>query len=92
MASGIFFDADGNDETMEVLTQVIKRDEELDTEIAAVAEDIIQYKTGGQCHLGKLCGICDCFLTQEKLDADTEFHLDFAEYLLRRIEERHGTH
>lgn len=96
MASGIFFDADGNDETMEVLTRVVEEDDvkerKLWAEIDAVAEDIIQFNTGGLCHLGIVCDSCDCFLTSENIKDDARRHRSMATHILEQIRKRHGVH
>lgn len=73
MARGIFF-ADNT---------------EAEKEIDAIAEDIIQFNTGGLCHLGKICDLCDCFLL-DNIENDTRRHRDLAAHILAKVQERHG--
>lgn len=68
------------------------KEKKLFAEIDAVAEDILQFETGGLCHLGIICDLCDCFLNVGNLEAETQAQRRLATYILEQIKRRHGIH
>ena len=37
--------------------------------VVSIAKAIVQYKTSGLCHYGKVCALCDCFADLDRGEA-----------------------
>ena len=54
--------------------------------VKVIASAALQYDTSGMCELGKICDLCDCFMTKDNIDDDTSRLMSRATYIYDKLD------